>query len=145
MPGIVACYKLRFAICRGRAVLRAMRQRNVYAGQPGRIGFATYPCPRCQHRCRINSRFCGRCGLNITPAEHAAARQPANFTSNPPKRAPTSRTPLPPLRRSLSCAHKILRPLRVDTVGMTLGPQENYLFESDKSHASQIAIDLEAL
>jgi serine/threonine-protein kinase len=81
MPGIVACVNC------GSRFAEGVR----FCGRCGGGSFTlvsaghasgTYPCPRCAASLPENSRFCGRCGLNISPAAHAAAIRPANFTGN---------------------------------------------------------------
>jgi predicted amidophosphoribosyltransferase len=55
----------------------------------------TFPCPRCSSPLPQNSRFCGRCGLNITPAMlHQIQSRPSAATgfvsahqSSPPQQA----------------------------------------------------------
>jgi NADH pyrophosphatase NudC (nudix superfamily) len=81
MPGIVACSNCNSRFAEGVRFCGRCGGGTFTLVSPGDAP-STYPCPRCSAALPTQSRFCGRCGLNITPAAHAAARQPANFTSN---------------------------------------------------------------
>ncbi|MEO7155927.1 MAG: zinc ribbon domain-containing protein, partial [Vicinamibacterales bacterium] len=49
---------------------------------------STYPCPRCATPLPHNSRFCGRCGLSITPAADQHMSSPPSFNQQTSARPP---------------------------------------------------------
>ena len=54
---------------------------------------STYPCPRCSTFLPESSRFCGRCGLNITPSMQQHSSVPPSFSPQSSFRDPQSNPP----------------------------------------------------
>lgn len=108
MPGIVACANCGSRFAEGVRFCGRCGSGNFNLISSGDIRIGSFPCPRCGNTLPEGSRFCGRCGLSIgsqgassrgpssygSPSQGgpsqpgsfptAGARQPANFTGNPP-------------------------------------------------------------